>query len=600
MELTMANISNPFVDYLSRYTTASPDHEAAFDEFLAQILPPSGKPLRLQTRVEMFLRRRFQQPDPPSVILTGNAGDGKTYLCRQVVATFSGEQYVDWEALAEQPLERNGIRLHVVKDLSELSAEQGIDLIRELAEANNGGSPDRYLIAANEGRLRDLLSQASVSSLYKNIDSQIQHGVDAGSPHLVVINLTAVTTSSFVPAVLQWMTSEEHWIACSACPIRERCPVRHNATQLHDSFIAHRVQLLYQLLEHLDVHVTVRDMLIHLAYTLTGNQRCVQLHRLNTAKSDCSRLAYYANVWGGSEGSAFRRKASVVQHLDRLRIGDHSMFEIDDFIVSGAEQEEQTATHSQLFAPAVDLDFRRFSQERLAYVEGGVERQAGEEASTMLAWLPHCRRKLFFEWQDEQRTNQLIAFRHFDAYVRLLIDQYGANDDIRRQLVLGLNRAFSRLYLTDSDTLYVTSQYLHSAEQSRPLVRLAIPTSGISLWVDQPEEQAFDRAWPDLYLKIGAPPALLLHDPSAATKPQSWRLNLLLFEYLMRLAHGGTYNVLAEECELSVRNLKDRLLSVFVREPSANDTVEFFVAERRQYSLKKLRIDEQGAIRPGG
>ena len=166
--------------------------------------------------------------------------------------------------------------------------------------------------------------------------------------------------------------------------------------------------------------------------------------------------------------------------------------------------------------------------------------------------------------------------------------------------MLGLNRAFSRLYLTDSETLYVTSQYLHSAEQSRPLVRLAIPTSGISLRVDRRVEHAFDRAWPELYLQIGAPPALLLYDPSAASRPQSWRLNLLLFEYLMRLAHGGTYNVLAEECELSVRNLKDRLLSAFPREPNTDDLVEFFVAERRQYSLKRLRIDEQGTIRPGG
>lgn len=36
----MPAVSNPFVDYLTRYTTASPDHEAAFDEFLSQVRPP--------------------------------------------------------------------------------------------------------------------------------------------------------------------------------------------------------------------------------------------------------------------------------------------------------------------------------------------------------------------------------------------------------------------------------------------------------------------------------------------------------------------------------------------------------------------------------
>jgi hypothetical protein len=596
----MTTVSNPFVDYLSRYTTASPDHEAAFDEFLSQITPPSGQPLQLETRVEEFLRARFLQPNPPSVILTGNAGDGKTYLCRQIVSTFAGRPIDDWETLAERPLERESTRLHVVKDLSELDAERGIDLLRQLAAAWNGTTPDRYLIAANEGRLRDLLGRANMPELYQDVDHQIQHGVDAGSLRLVVINLTAVTTSSFVPAALRWMTADEHWLACVPCPIYDRCPVRNNAVRLRDPHIAGQVQLLYQLLEHLDIHVTVRDMLIHLAYTLTGDRRCPELQRLDARHTDRSNLAYYINVWGGPEGNAFRRKASVVRHLERLRIGDHSLFEIDDFIVSGADNYVQADAHKQLFAPAVDLDFRRFGQDRIAYVEGGAERRAGEEARAMLAWLPHCRRKLFFEWHDKQRVNQLITFRHLDTYLRLLTGERGTHEEVRRQLVLGLNRAFSRLYLTDYDTLYVTSQYLHSAEQSRPLVRLAIPTSGISLRVDRRVEHAFDRAWPELYLQIGAPPALLLHDPSAASRPQSWRLNLLLFEYLMRLSHGGTYNVLAEECELSVRNLKDRLLSAFAREPNTDDLVEFFVAERRQYSLKRLRIDEQGTIRPGG
>jgi len=33
---------NPFVPYLNRYTTASPDHQAAFDEFIGQAPPPGG------------------------------------------------------------------------------------------------------------------------------------------------------------------------------------------------------------------------------------------------------------------------------------------------------------------------------------------------------------------------------------------------------------------------------------------------------------------------------------------------------------------------------------------------------------------------------
>jgi len=595
----MTTVSNSFVDYLSRYTTASPDHEAAFDEFIVQAAAPAGGPLRLETRIEEFLRITFAQPRPPSIILTGNAGDGKTYLCRQIVAAFAGQPVADWLALAEQPIERDGKRLHVIKDLSELGDERGIAVLQSLAATLDHSSADRYLIAANEGRLRALLSEdPELGQLDQAIDNQLRYGAESGSPLLVVINLTAVTTSSFVPTALRWMTQSQHWNACQGCPIFQRCPVRHNAQQIRSEHIASRVQMLYQLLEHLDIHVTVRDMLIHLAYTLTGGQRCAELQRLDQGHRDLSGFAYYENVWGGGANSAFRRKASVVQHLARLHIGDHSLFEVDDFIVSGGDSPERRIEHEQLFAPAVDINHRRFDQDRRAYVEGGADRQADDEADTLMRWLPHCRRKLFFEWHQIERVNRLIPFLYLDDYWNLLRDEQGVRDQIRRDLVLGLNRAFSHLYLTDSNNLYVTTQYIHSTEQPRPLVRLTIPTQGIQIRVDRRPHLAYNCDRPDLHLVIAAPPALVVQG-GQVPKPQSWRMNLLLFEYLMRLANGGTYNILAEECELSVRDLKDRLLSAFAREP-ATGTIEFFVAERRRYALRKLKIDEHDTIRSEG
>ena len=42
----MRDNANPFIPYLTRYPTASPDHEAAFDEFITQAPPPSGEALR--------------------------------------------------------------------------------------------------------------------------------------------------------------------------------------------------------------------------------------------------------------------------------------------------------------------------------------------------------------------------------------------------------------------------------------------------------------------------------------------------------------------------------------------------------------------------
>lgn len=607
----MASASNPFVDYLSRYTTASPDHEAAFDEFLAQAPPPAAGPLRLATRVEQFLADCFARPDPPSVILTGNAGDGKTYLCRRVVEAFGDKPFQGWDALAEQFLERDGVRLHVVKDLSELGEAQGTAMLRALAATLDGVAPERFLIAANEGRLRSLLgSDPALAALSASVDRQLLHGSDLEGTPLVVINLSQVTTSSFVPEALAWMTQPAHWDGCQACPAAERCLLRLNALRLRDELVVRRVQMLYQLLEQLDIHVTVRDMLIHLAYTITGNRRCEELAERAERHEELWPFAYYENLFGGptqEEGrrgagatlrrfhdGAFRRKASVIQHLARLHLGEHSLFEIDDFIVNGGQTLEQQAEHRRLFAAALDLDERRFEQDRLAYLSGGADRTAAEEERDLLQWLPHCRRKLFFEWRDEQQIVRLIPFLYLEHYRSLLRDNRGVREQLRRELVRGLNRAFSRLFLDEDEYLYVTTQYLHSGEQPRPLVRLRFPLTDIEL-------RSVDRATPaytcdrrDLELEIAAPARLR---GSAAPQSVRWRIGLLQFEYLLRLAHGGTFTILAEECELDLRSLKDRLLSSFAAAIDSGGELDFFVAERHRYSRRHLWIDARGIIK---
>jgi hypothetical protein len=57
-------LGNPFVNYLNRYTTVSPEHEAAFDEFIMQVLPPSGESLRLETKTEQFVRTYIRREFP--------------------------------------------------------------------------------------------------------------------------------------------------------------------------------------------------------------------------------------------------------------------------------------------------------------------------------------------------------------------------------------------------------------------------------------------------------------------------------------------------------------------------------------------------------
>jgi hypothetical protein len=586
------NVLNPFISYLNRYTTVSPEHEAAFDEFIKQVPPLSGIMLRLETKTEQFVRACFQREQPPSIILTGNAGDGKTYLCRQIIQAFTGQSVTDWGDQVEWPVQRDGWILKVVKDLSEMGSEKGAAVLRDLAAVSTQENPTvMFLIAANEGRLRDLLGRNGLADLRRRVEAQLVGGPVEDDPTLTILNLNRVTTSSYVLPTLRWLTDEAHWRDCERCAAVPTCPIRFNRDRLADTFVASRLALLYQILEHLDVHITIRDMLIHLAYTLTGALACEEIiARSRRLGWEMHKHVYYENALGTQADETFRRKVMVIQALHRLSMGSHSLFEVDDFIVSGCpDNTESQAEYRRLFAPAVDLDERLFEQDRDAYLRGGATSPQPDEDHALLHWLPHCRRKLFFEWRDTARANRLVPFAFLPQYLDLLQGDRGILEHARRALVLGLNRAFSGLYVTDAGHLYVTSQYAHAVEQPVPIVRVKVPVDYISLIPRDVDAISYNYDRCELWIEIPPPPRV-------DSAPVTWQVDLLRFEYLMRLAEGGTHNILAEECELALRQLKGELLIRFARDEDTGH-IAFFAADRNRYVLRDLWLDEDGKIR---
>lgn len=582
----MSQLDNPFVAYLNRYTTVSPEHEAAFDEFISQDGPPSEMTLRLQTRTEQFVRECFQRPLPPSIIVTGNAGDGKTYLCRQIIESFTGQPVTTWSDRGDWPIQRDTLTLRVVKDLSELGEDAGAQMLREMdAELARDHPQTIFLLAANEGRLRALLSREGLHDLYTSVDRQIRTGTDAQNSHLIVIDLNQVTTSTYVPQAVDWLTAPAHWHACQGCPARDACPIRFNAQRLADTHIGSRLTLLYQTLEHLGLHITIRDMLIHLAYTTTGGLTCQQvIDQSEQMHWDRRDLVYYENVWGTGASMTFRQKAVTISQLRRLQVGEISVFAVDDFIINGSTDETEQRVHDALFAPALDLDGPQFHQDRLAYLHGGASSPQPADQHPLMDWLVHCRRKLFFEWEQTTVVNHLFAFRYLPDYFKLLAADRATLKQYERDMVLGLNRAFSGLYLTDREHLYVTSQYAHAVEQPVPLIRLKIASDYIELAPETPAHTVADRDLTTLVLEIPPPPRIQVD-------PIRWPVDLLRFEYLMWRARGGMPNILASECELAIRQLKDDILLHFAVQDDDPHQITFFAAERTRYVERSLWVD---------
>lgn len=574
---------NAFVAYLNRYTTASSEHEAAFDEFTSAT--PAGIPsLSIPTRLEKKLLDAFQSASPPTVILTGNAGDGKTYLCRKIVGAFRRLPLTVWPSHDTiHQFEFSDLLLTVVKDLSELSIATAGTVLTQLSATLAGQTGAPYLIAANEGRLRAVLEEHGLNDLAQQIDHQLRYGPDlTPNAKLLVIDLNRVATSQYIGPVLEWMTADVAWSGCGGCPVQNTCPMADNAERLRQPGIRDRLTFLYGVLEQLDIHVTFRDMLIHLAYTITGGLSCVDVKQRAqkdeiTWMYEVPAYAYYNNAFGESAPAGFQRKTAAIRHLRKLNVGQESVFDLDHFIVG--DDETQPDLHAALFGNSIDLGGRLFEQDRQAYLRGLSATSEAAQAFVM-RWLGHCRRKAFFSHPDGDLVLKLLPFQFLKDYLQLIdLNVSLKREYIKNLLILGLNRAFSGLYLNDRHTLYVTAHPSSSLENAVPAVLMRIAETNIDLVPSHPDSAELIERWSSLTLKLqvpGVPPQIV-----------AWNMNLLRFEYVMRRAYGSTPDILAQECELAVRHLKDNLVARLGTHRNANE-LEFFEYNGRSYRHRRL------------
>ncbi|RUW17257.1 hypothetical protein EOA38_37535, partial [Mesorhizobium sp. M1E.F.Ca.ET.041.01.1.1] len=120
------------------------------------------RPITLPAPLRDELVENFRGASPGSYIITGTAGDGKTYHCREVWIELGGDANLWNLGVKVQRLDLGDKRsLVVVKDLSELRDDESASLIAEFsADIANPTAATFYLLAANHGQLLEKFKSA--------------------------------------------------------------------------------------------------------------------------------------------------------------------------------------------------------------------------------------------------------------------------------------------------------------------------------------------------------------------------------------------------------------------------------------------------------
>jgi hypothetical protein len=213
-----------------------PTNDNMYDETIQRALGRLKiEPLVLPAQFLDHVLTNLRSGNPSSEILTGTAGDGKTYHCREVWTALGGSE-TEWNRGGKvQRLSVDGRDLVVIKDLSELRSEESAELLCDMA--GDVADPDAtrfYLIAANHGQLLEKLKAAPQTPPMQRMVSSIEELLITGeNPNpeirLKLRDLSQAPASQMISIIIEKMTGHPSWDECEACPAGQgdgKCPIR--------------------------------------------------------------------------------------------------------------------------------------------------------------------------------------------------------------------------------------------------------------------------------------------------------------------------------------------------------------------------------------
>jgi len=281
----------------------------------------------VHTRLDSRLAPAIASGNYRLVIVTGNAGDGKTAFLQQVEALFR-QNGATLERLPSDNGHRWGfqdVHYETNYDGSQDEGDRSNDaVLASFLAPFEGGSlkgleaDEARLIAINEGRLLDFLAHSAYADRFAGLRRFVHESLngDEQPPRglLVNLNLRAITAGgaqSLVERQLVEMLKDEMWAPCASCAHDAKCPIKFNVDTMRDSAsgpaVRSRVRRLLELL-HLRrrTHVTMRDLRSALSFLLLRDQSCADVGRLLSRQDaqvteDLARL-YYPNAFADLQG----------------------------------------------------------------------------------------------------------------------------------------------------------------------------------------------------------------------------------------------------------------------------------------------------------
>ncbi|WP_049179787.1 hypothetical protein [Clostridium paraputrificum] len=584
---------NSFIDYLNSLNNASGSNENALAE--SQILSEYYSSIVVDRKIASHIfDLLFKGENNTAIVLTGHAGDGKTSILIQI--------------LKELGCFRDGVRplqeydtykdeFLYVKDMSELNEKiQEEVFVKFLTASKNRMSS---LLISNTGPLintaKRLINNTNTYSsnleqknecedfeinLLSNID-KVESGnvpIKVNNEEYVfkVINLANIDNTYFVGEIMAKLMQEKLWDKCSDCIAKKRCPACSNYEIIsnNQARIVSFISRLYFWLADRNQRLTIRQILSHLSYAITGNLNCNEINKIIIENEDGLFQYNFANLFFGYHGTKLDKESlniKAIRELNDIKLEDIALRE--DYLLFVKEDYSVFDDGTKdILNKTLNLNYQKLG---LGNEETILMRRAFRRFYILLSRL------------DEDSYNEMleqIFDNVFPEYYLLSTEENSSvkvKNKVKEIVFNGLFKHFIGVYPNNSNELYLTLKKDDNEFQNVQLVLGEMRKTDLKIDTSR--------------IHGNIEPCLRINKVVIKLK-KYFELSYQTLNYLDNISRGKIYTKLNPSFTFDLTKLKSVLISEYGRVKEDNPNIKIVMITNQGIKPVQLEIDEDSKI----
>lgn len=419
----------------------------------------------IPTRLDTALKDDVLQGKKKLVVLTGNAGDGKTAFI-QLIEESAKKNGGNFKTKTDNGCEFtfNGFEFETLYDGSQDFEGKSNDLLlKEFFKAFVGEKEPTAkivkIIAINEGKLRDfILNKREYSWLGKQVYRYLEYDnynlpdslafINLNNRAIVELNNPNSIFDELLSIFLDEDGAKKTWEPCQEqnCAYANSCYIKYNVDSLRDqkkgAVVKQRLkELILSIYLKKEKHITMRDIRSLISFIIFNKYTCSQLQADIDAGNNLLDRFYYNNAFNKVE---MDRMVSILSEVD---VADMPLPKLENhlyFLNPKTELTEHLITKAD---SGNNPDLNYLEDYYINKPEGTSDNDETRKVNADL-FLSAMKRKLYFEGNDEYLKEQFsishysfLPYRYFETFIEFLSTGKDPQNDLRNDLVLAISKS---------------------------------------------------------------------------------------------------------------------------------------------------------------